>query len=327
MRRALRAGLRPHATPALIVALTVALALMAGAYMGVAFADEETGTPSGLEKMETSVGGDGQSQDGQSSQDGEGEEGEAADENAVEPSSEVVTSYYHDAWYEAGHSDGTVPQSEDDDAAETEGSGDASKPDADSEGEEATSEDETEGEEPSLDPQLNNLGEGNAIDLQQVPDTSFLYDTTIYDLVNLGASGGRIQTVAVKGEVVGEPIRAAHGKYWITLDHVDDDEVIDGNKKEASISVLVDGSTLQLIDTYGGYNKKGTILRVRGTFYYACTSHEGIMDIHAESVSVSDRGETSVDEFDINEFMPGIVLCVIALALTAVYQFLAERQK
>ena len=320
MRRTVRNGVRWRATPVLALVLTVALALMAGAYMGVAFADEESDAASGLGKTESSMQGD------EAAQDGESGDENAEGENTTEPSSEVVTSYYHDAWYEAGLSDGAVVQDESEDDANADDAEEGSESASDEEGADSA-DGEDEGELPELDPKLNNLGEGNTIDLQQVPDTSFLYDTSIYDLVNLGASGGRMQTVAVKGEVVGEPIRAANGKYWITLDHVDDDEETDGNKKEASISVLIDSSTLQLIDTYGGYNKRGTILRVRGTFYYACTSHEGIMDIHAESVSVSERGETTTDVFDRNAFMPGIVLCVIALALSLVYHILAERQK
>ncbi len=320
MRRAQRKKERAVGASVRLAVLLVVLALVAGAYMGVAFA-EENNADTQLDKAETSV----QDADGSQERGADAEDGEA---NKVEPTSEVVTSYYHDAWYEAGQSDGTTPPKDEDgesDDAEPEGES-GPENDAGSESEQDLEADQAGGEEEDLDPDLNDLGDSNTIDLQQLPDTSFLYDTTIYDLVNMGASGARSQTVSVKGEVVGEPLRAGNGRYWITLDHVDDDEN-DVTRKEASISVLVDEDVLQLIDTYGGYRKNGTVLRVYGTFYYACTSHEGIQDIHADSVEVTQRGSSTADVLDWNAFIPGLVMCGIALVLTIIYRVLSERQR
>lgn len=236
-------------------------------------------------------------------------------ESEVEPTSEVVTAYYHDAWYEAGQTD-TEGQVDGSQEAEEDG---ASLGSEDSE-EEGDGEDaQVQAEE--LDSDLNNLGENNLINLQQTPDNSFMYDASIYDLVNGTEQDQRI-TVQVKGEVVGDPIRAEQnrGKYWITLDSVEED-------KEASISVLVDESVLSQIDTYGGYNKTGTILRVKGLFFIACTSHEGIMDIHAETVTVLSNGSVSEDELDLLKFIPGVGLVFFGIVLTLIYRFLAERQR
>jgi len=90
---------------------------------------------------------------------------------------------------------------------------------------------------------------------------------------------------------------------------------------------LVDNSVIGLIDTYGCYNTTGTILRVKGTFYVACPTHEGIMDIHADSVTVVQHGEITHDTFDFYQFIPGIVLIAIGGLLAFLYRFLAERQR
>ena len=168
---------------------------------------------------------------------------------------------------------------------------------------------------------LNDLGEDNLINVQQTPDNSALYDVDIYSLNNADTSYQK-NTVQVKGEVVGNAIRAEQnsGKYWITLNSLP-------NEKEGSISVLVDKESLSLIDTYGSYGKQGTTLVVNGTFYVSCTSHEGIMDIHADSVSLVKQGGISHEDFDIEKFLPGIGLCVLGLCLFILYRMLAEGER
>lgn len=164
-------------------------------------------------------------------------------------------------------------------------------------------------------------GNDNEVNILQTPDSTFLYDTSIYDLDNADASY-QGQTVQVTGEVVGDSIIAEEdeGKHWITLDSTD-------SEKEGSISVLVDDSVLSAIDTYGEYGKTGTTLKVKGTFYLACPTHEGIIDIHADTVSVVERGKTTPEVFDINMFIPGIVACAIGAGLALLFRFLRERQR
>lgn len=175
--------------------------------------------------------------------------------------------------------------------------------------------------EEDLDAELNDLGDENYIDLQQTPESSALVDTDISELMNAPTSLQKTN-VQVRGEVVGDALKAnTEGtKYWLTLDSL-------SNNGEGSISVLVDQSAVGLIDTYGEYNKTGTILRVKGTFYVACPSHEGIMDIHADSVTLVQPGETTYDEYDFNKFIPGLALCALGVFLAVLYRFLAERQR
>ncbi len=172
---------------------------------------------------------------------------------------------------------------------------------------------------PSEEPH-ENVGE-NAVNARQTADNSFLYDTSIYELSQADATY-QGNTVQVVGEVVGDAIRSEEtsGKYWITLESIEGDH-------ESSISVLIDDEELGLIDTYGGYNREGTTLQVRGIFYLACPSHEGIMDIHAETVTLVARGSVSQDTFNLADFLPGLVLVVIGLVLTLVYTYLRERER
>ena len=163
--------------------------------------------------------------------------------------------------------------------------------------------------------------EGNNVNARQTADNSFLYDTSVYELTQADATY-QGNTVQIVGEVVGDTIRAEEdpGKRWITLEAIEEEY-------ESSISVLVSESDISLIDTYGGYNRKGTTLQVRGTFYLACPSHEGIIDIHADAVTLVAHGSQTTDEFDIGKFVPGIVLCVIGLLLTLLYRLLRERER
>lgn len=244
-------------------------------------------------------------------------EGDGQDEDAskdkVEPMSEVVTSYYHDAWYEAskGEGDKSASEGEREDAK----TGDSADED---EGDEA---DARESESVELDAELNDLGSGNYVNPQQTSDSSFLYDTNVVELLD-GDRTYQRTTVQVTGEVVGDAMRAEQneGKYWLTLRDVKDD-------REGSISVLVDEAVVRAIDTYGSYNKTGTTLRVKGTFFMACSSHEGIMDIHADSVTVVAPGYTVNDEFELPKLVPGVVLCALGALLTALYSYLAERER
>lgn len=161
----------------------------------------------------------------------------------------------------------------------------------------------------------------NEIDQQQTPDSSFLYDTTISDLVN-GDTSKQNSTVQVTGEVVGDSVNADEnpGKKWITLDALP-------GENSGSISVLIDQDDLSLIDTYGEYAAHGTVLRVRGTFHMACQTHDGIIDIHADNVSKVEDGYQTPDVFTLQSMIPGILTCLAAVLLAVLYHFVRERQR
>lgn len=173
----------------------------------------------------------------------------------------------------------------------------------------------------TVEDRLNDLGEDNYVNIQQTPDNSFLYDISIWDLCNADSSYQKTM-VQTKGEVVGDPIKAEQnpGKYWITLDAIQ-------GEKEGSLSVLVDQTALNAIDAYGSYSKRGTIIRVKGVFHIACTSHEGIVDIHADTVTALEAGYSKQEELNIDKLYPGLFMCALGAILALGYRMLAEGER
>ena len=158
----------------------------------------------------------------------------------------------------------------------------------------------------------------NAVDVTQLPDSSFIYDTSITDLSTADSYYDK-QTVQVTGEVVGDRITAGDGRHcWLQLASPSD---------SSTVSVYVTNESADKVDTYGAYDRKGTTLQVRGTFNLACSDHDGASDLHAQVVTVTEKGKATPDEFDINAFIPGVVTVMIGLAMMVVFYLLRERQR
>lgn len=159
----------------------------------------------------------------------------------------------------------------------------------------------------------------NAVNPQQLPDSSFIYDTSIADLGSADAYFDD-QTVQVTGEAVGDSLRAGLDSRhrWIML-------ASDGGA--ATISVYMTNESAAKIDTLGSYDTVGTTLQVQGTFHLVCTEHEGISDLHADIVTVVDPGRHIEDEFDPLAFVPGLVTVAVGLAMIGVFYWLRERQR
>lgn len=161
----------------------------------------------------------------------------------------------------------------------------------------------------------------NVVDEQQLPDSSFVYDTSIMALAGANSSFDN-QTVQVVGEAIGDSIREGldNRHRWITLAANEKDST-------ATVSVLMTVEQAAKIDTFGKYGTTGTKLQVRGTFHLVCTEHEGLTDLHADIVTVVDKGKHHEDEFDVNAFVPGAIATALGLALMGVFYYLRERQR
>lgn len=158
----------------------------------------------------------------------------------------------------------------------------------------------------------------NAVNVTQLPDSSFIYDTSITDLSTADTYYDK-QTVQVTGEVVGDRITAGDGRHcWLQLALPSD---------SSTVSVYLTNESADKVDTYGAYGRKGTTLQVRGTFNLACPDHDGASDLHAQVVTVTEKGKAAPDEFDINAFTPGMVTVMIGLAMMVVFYLLRERQR
>ena len=161
----------------------------------------------------------------------------------------------------------------------------------------------------------------NLVNPQQRPDSSFIYDTSIAALGEADAYYDN-QTVQVVGEVVGDSIREGmDGRHrWITLMAIEKDS-------DATVSVYMTAEQAAKIDTYGKYGTTGTRLQVRGTFHLVCAEHEGLTDLHADIVTVVEKGKLHEDAFDVNAFVPGAVAAALGLVLLGVFYYLRERQR
>lgn len=160
---------------------------------------------------------------------------------------------------------------------------------------------------------------GNAVNTQQLPDSSFIYDTSITDLSTADTYYDG-QTVQVTGEVVGDKISAGtnSGYCWIVLSSESD---------SATISVYMSVESASKIDTYGQYGSKGTTLQVQGTYNLACEQHDGLSDLHATSVTVIEPGQDTSESFEFEAFIPGIVVTVVGLVMMGIFYWLRERRR
>ena len=158
----------------------------------------------------------------------------------------------------------------------------------------------------------------NAVNVTQLPDSSFIYDTSITDLSTADTYYDK-QTVQVTGEVVGDRITAGDGRNCSLQ--------LASPSDSSTVSFYLTNESADKVDTYGAYGRKGTTLQVRGTFNLACPDHDGASDLHAQVVTVTEKGKATPDEFDINAFTPGMVTVMIGLAMMVVFYLLRERQR
>ena len=162
---------------------------------------------------------------------------------------------------------------------------------------------------------------GNVVNVNQMPDSSFLYNTDIADLAG-AESFHDTQTVQVTGEVVGDHINDEldPALCWITLQSTKADDY-------SLVSVLMTNEQAKLIENYGNYNTDGTILQVRGTFYLSCPEHQGLSDIHAKEVTVVKQGSTR--QHPVNDAVLWTSCLAVGLGVLSLftYSFLRERRK
>ena len=184
----------------------------------------------------------------------------------------------------------------------------------------------THGEEAPMPPPLpdpvfgGGVSENNLMNPQQKPDSSFIYDTSIGALQEADSYLNN-QIVQVTGEVVGDRINAEFnpGFCWI---------VLQGNDKGRSeVPVFIAKDATDGIDTYGAYGRRGTMLQIRGIFSLSCPEHQGLTDLHADTVSVVEKGSVTEQVFDIGAFLPGLGLVVLGTIMILVFHRMREGQR
>lgn len=162
---------------------------------------------------------------------------------------------------------------------------------------------------------------GNTVNVNQMPDSSFLYNTEIKELSGAEAFHDA-QQVQVRGEVVGDRINdeSAADLYWITLQSTNANDY-------STVATLMTREQVALIDMFGDYKNTGTELQVRGTFYLSCPEHQGLSDIHAQEVTVLHTGAPS--QHTINPGIAWLAVLVLGLGVLCfvIYCVLRERRK
>lgn len=185
---------------------------------------------------------------------------------------------------------------------------------------EQSSQEDSGQEEPSQEKQGSDDGESlsNKVYVNQLSDSSFLYETSIADLAEAD-SYYEGQTVLVKGEVVGDRVNDEFRKNncWITLQ--------DSETSPSVVSVFMTMDQSSIIDTYGQYGTVGTQLQIRGTFHLECAEHQGLSDIHAEEVSAIQKGYESTPAPNMRILSIAIVACVLGAILMIAYHIKRER--
>lgn len=160
----------------------------------------------------------------------------------------------------------------------------------------------------------------NLVNPQQKPDSSFIYDTSISALQDADSYLNN-QTVQVTGEVVGDRIRAEFdpGFCWIVLQSNDN--------AYAEVPVFISEDATAPIDIYGSYGRKGTTLQVRGIFHLSCSDHEGLTDLHADTVTVVEKGSITEQTLNPAAFAPGAVLVGVGLVMLLVFRHMREGRR
>ena len=151
--------------------------------------------------------------------------------------------------------------------------------------------------------------QNNQVDTSLVPDSSFIYETSIYALQN-SDTYYEGQTVQVTGEAVGDIIDAEGGDThkWITLDSLPGDQ-------QATVQVYVSAEQAALIDMLGRYEKTGSTVSVTGRYHLVCDQHDGLSDIHATSLNVLQPGSSHHTNFALEPFIPAFGLVGLGLLL------------
>ncbi|MEA4912043.1 MAG: hypothetical protein VB092_05435 [Oscillospiraceae bacterium] len=89
--------------------------------------------------------------------------------------------------------------------------------------------------------------------------------------------------VTYGGEVVGDILRRGDG-VWIN--------VSDGAN---AIGVFIPAAEADKIENVGGYCVKGDTVALTGVFHRDCAQHGGDMDIHADAITITQRGCATQD--------------------------------
>lgn len=128
------------------------------------------------------------------------------------------------------------------------------------------------------------------------------------------ASGYDGLEIAYSGEVIGDILNAG-GHVWLN--------VSDGSN---AVGVWTDRNLASEIQVAGRYGQRGDTVRVTGVFRRACPEHGGDFDIHAEAVTLIERGLPVAHDVQTWKVWLAILLTLAAAACSIPAFYRTERK-
>ncbi len=115
------------------------------------------------------------------------------------------------------------------------------------------------------------------------------------------------KTVVYKGEVIGDVM--LRGQFaWINL-----------RDESLCLGVFCPKELAGEIEYKGAYGFRGDTISVQGTFHRFCPQHGGDTDIHAQKLTVVQKGEAISYPLEPRKLKAGIILSAIAFALAILH--------
>jgi len=121
------------------------------------------------------------------------------------------------------------------------------------------------------------------------------------------------QTVTYEGEVIGDIM--VRGEFaWVNI-----------NDGATAIGIWMDKDLAKEIVYEGQYSAQGDIVLVGGTFHRACKEHGGDLDIHGQSLQITQRGFAKKVNVGPSKIKAAKFLWAICLVSALVYFILRRR--
>ena len=131
-------------------------------------------------------------------------------------------------------------------------------------------------------------------------------DTQTLSQANPELDGTEVRFV---GEAIGETLRADDQSRWV---NVLDDGV--------AIGVVAPTGMLDVIDGFGVYSRRGTLVEVTGVFNVACPQHGGDLDVHASEIRALEPSVPIERPANLLKGVVAAVLFVVAGALAYLFR-------
>jgi len=130
--------------------------------------------------------------------------------------------------------------------------------------------------------------------------------TKIDDLIQKSSEYNN-KTITIKAEAIGEPLN--RGSFtWINVN--------DGSN---AIGIWMNSDEAKRILKYGNYKERGDVIEVTGVYHKNCTEHGGDVDIHADSIRVTEKGYFKNEPIEKIKAELAIMFILTTVLLSSIY--------